>query len=280
VNRISLSNLVNDVHRLPSLPAVVQELLIALDKDDVNVEELLHGVEQDQTLSARVLRVANSPFYGMTKSVASIQDAIVILGLKAVKSLVVTAAIIDTLKLPPMAWFDQATFWRHSLATAVCARHLAGLAGFNPDIAYTAGLLHDIGRLLLIVCYPEPYRLAVARKTELDCMLVDAEREVLGLSHMEAGEALASHWRFAPVIRDAVSYHHSPPQVDNATLTDVIHCADLLAHALDMEHNPDTLVGKIDEAAWGRLNLDLDKLADSFHAIETEYQSYDSFMQP
>lgn len=279
MNPITLGNLVNDVHRLPSLPAIVQELLATLDREDASVDDLMHGVEQDQALSARVLRVANSPFYGMTQSVASIQDAIVILGFKAVESLVTTAAIVDSLKLPPMTWFDQSTFWRHSLATAVCARQLAGLTGFKPNVAFTAGLLHDIGRLLLIVCYPEPYRTAVARKKELDCMLVDAEREVLGLTHMEAGEALASHWRFAPVIREAVSRHHSPPPADSATLTDVVHFADLLAHALDLEHSADTLVGKIDEAAWGRLNLDPAKLTGRFPAIEAEYRSYDSFVQ-
>lgn len=278
MRRISLDNIIGDVNRLPSLPTIIHELILAMNKEDVSVGILSQGIQQDQALSARVLRVANSPFFGLRKPVASIHDAIVVLGFRAVSSLVTTAALTDLFKMPSMSKFDQASFWRHSLGTAVCARHLASLNSFDPETAYTAGLLHDIGRLLLIICHPEPYTEALTWREEQDCMLLEAERHVLGVDHMDAGAALAIHWNFAPPILDAAAFHHNPPHSDRATLTDLVHFADILSHALDMERTQLGRVGKIDEGAWNRLNLDWDKLRSRFPAIETEFQGYDSLV--
>ena len=278
MNQISLDSVVDNINRLPSLPAIVNELIIALGDKNVSVDELAHGIERDQALSARALRVANSPFYGVRQPIATIHDAIVVLGFRAVSSLVTTAALTNFFKLPELAWFDQSVFWHHSLGTAVCARQLARRTGRDPEIGFTAGLLHDIGRLMLVVCCPRQYQAATQWRNEHDCFLVDAEREIMGVTHADAGAALAKHWNFALAIRDAVAFHHAPPDSATATMADLTHVADILAHAMDMARDPHTLVGRIDPGAWARLGLDWERLGAALPEIEQEFRSYDSLL--
>lgn len=278
MNTLLPDAIVDNLHRLPSLPNIVSELIIALNQEGVSIGALAQGIEKDQALSARALRVANSPFYGLRQPIASINDAIVVLGFRAVSSLVMTAALTDLFKMPYMSWFDQATFWRHSLGTAVCARKLARIAGLEPETGFTAGLLHDIGRLLLVMTSPKQYEAANAYRNEEDCSLTEAERHVLGITHAEAGEALAKHWHFAPVIRDAVACHHAPPPAGKATITDLTHVSNILAHALDIERAPRSRVDTIDPDAWARLNLDWSKLRGLLPEIEHEFESYDSLL--
>jgi putative nucleotidyltransferase with HDIG domain len=278
VNKVTLDVVLENIHRLPSLPSVVNELILALSDDALSVDKLAHGIEKDQALSARALRVANSPFYGMPKPVSSIHDAIVVLGFRAVSSLVTTAALTEFFKTPSLAWFDQSTFWRHSLGTAVSARRLAGLAGLDPETGFTAGLLHDIGRLMLVVCCARQYEAVVAWRNHEDAYFLDAEREVLGVTHAQAGEALARHWNFAPEIQVAVATHHVPVAGPRASYADLAHVADILAHGLDLARDPYSTAMVLDESALARLRLDWTDLASALPAIENEFDSYDSLV--
>lgn len=275
MNRVSLDQVLDNIHRLPSLPTIVNELILALADDSLSVNQLAHGVEKDQALSARALRVANSPFYGMRKPVASIRDAIVVLGFRAVGSLVTTAALTEFFKAPGLAWFDQAAFWRHSLGCGVCCRKLAGRAGLEPEIGFTAGLLHDIGRLLLVVTCTRQYEAVIAWRNAHDSLLLEAEREVAGIDHAEAGAALARHWRFAPEIQAAVAAHHQPDMHAQSDYGDLVHLCEALSHGLDLAHDPYALVGPLVESAPARLGLDWQGVAETLPEIELEFASYD-----
>ena len=278
MNKVSLEAVMDEIHRLPSLPAVVNELILALGDEGLSVDQLAHGIEKDQALSARALRVANSPFYGMHKPVSSIHDAIVVLGFRAVGSLVTTAALTEFFRAPSLAWFDQSTFWRHSLGAAVGGRKLAGVSGLDPEIGYAAGLLHDIGRLLLVVCHTRQYAATVAWCVEHDSFLLAAEQEVLGVTHAQAGEVLARHWNFAPEIQGAVANHHQPDAAGPAGYTDLTHVSDILAHGLDLARDPHAQASVLDESALARLGLDWSRLSAALPGIEAEFDSYESLV--
>ncbi|NTV96834.1 MAG: HDOD domain-containing protein [Thiobacillus sp.] len=278
MNRVTLDTLMDNIHRLPSLPAVVNELILALSNEGLSVDQLAHGIEKDQALSARALRVANSPFYGMRKPVASIHDAIVVLGFRAVGSLVTTAALTEFFKTPALAWFDQSTFWRHSLGCGVCCRKLAGPAGLEPEIGFTAGLLHDIGRLLLVVTCTREYEATVAWRDRHDALLLEAEREVLGIDHAEAGAALAQHWHFAPEIQAAVAAHHLPDTGARPGYADLVHLCEALSHGLDLACDPYAVVSPLLESAPDRLGLDWPRIAAVLPDIELEFASYESLI--
>ena len=277
---LTLDEVVASVGQLPALPAVVDELIRAFENEAVGVDELAGGVAKDQALAARVLRVANSPFYGVQQKVASIHDAIVVLGFRAVGSLVMAASVTGYFSPAEQSTFDLAGFWRHSIGAALCAKALARRTGLDAESGFTAGLLHDIGRLMLVTTHSMHYAKVLAWREEHDCLIHRAERHVLGFDHAQAGEILARRWRFPPDIVRAVAQHHAPAAADARSLADVAHVANILAHALDLGGEAQAMVPPLDPGAWRRLGLDGPALKSMVAGIEREHESYCALLAP
>lgn len=269
---LDMEQVLVSVRQLPSLPAVVVELLESVDKEDVNADELAGKIALDQGLAAKALRVANSPFYGMPSKVTTIQDATVILGLRNVRSLVTAAAVTGAFPNTTSAWFDPRLFWQHCVGVALCARVLAAECGLSEDSAFTAGLLHDIGRLVLITGFPKEYQQVSVYQHKHDCFLTTAERDLLGLDHAAVGQALAERWRFAPAIQEAVAFHHAPDETVVKSLAGVVHVADVLAHALDLCPREDELVPALSPVAWNRLGIPWPRLKDLLAQVEDQFE--------
>ena len=214
---LNLEDVLADIRNLPSLPAVVNELIRALDNELTGIQQLAEGIAKDQSLAARALRVANSPFYGVQHKVASIHDAIVILGFRAVGSLVMAASVTNYFPPPTSKVFDPVSFWRHGIGVAISARALAREVGLDAEAAFSAGLLHDIGVLMLLSTHPEAYVPVLEASRERDCPLAAAERDALGFDHAEAGAALAARWQLPDEIARAVAQHHAPEQIGRAS---------------------------------------------------------------
>lgn len=244
---LTLETLVRHVHDLPSLPAVVAELLSSIDEDDIDLHYLAGRIALDQALTAKTLRLANSSFYGMPSKVTSIQQAMAVLGLHSVRTLVTACGVIGA--APPAAGkvLDLARFWRQAIATAVWARALSRQLRQSPDTAFTAGLLHNLGTLVLANGFPTEYAAVPAwRAAHADASLAEAELAVFGIDHAQAGSALAAHWKFPPAIQDAISHQHR----DNATgLARAVALAYLLAETSDASEEQR-------EQAWQRLAFD------------------------
>jgi len=240
---LTLPEVLHKIHALPSLPAVVLELLTSLDQENVNLDTLARKISLDQALAAKTLRLANSSFYGMQRQVTTIGEAIAVLGIQTVRNLATTAALIGSFPGDTSTAFDFITFWRHAIGTALCARSLAAQLGLNPEQAYIAGLLHDIGRLVLVTQFASHYAAMAGPDDVNTADITQAERAVLGLDHAMVGEALARHWKFPDLIQQAIAQHHSPetPSThDIPPLARVIHVANALAHALDMPTEQDS----------------------------------------
>ena len=271
---LTLDEVLADISQLPSLPAVVDELIHALGDEDISIDQLAEGIAKDQALAARALRVANSPFYGVQNKVASIHDAIVVLGFRAVNSLVMAASVTGYFAPGGESAFDLSGFWRHSIGTALCARGLAHRASLDAEGGFTAGLLHDIGRLLLVTTHPRQYAEVMAWRDEQDCPLPEAEWRILGFDHAQVGEMLAQRWHFPPDIVRSVALHHAPVPASECSLADVTHVADVLAHALDLTGASQAMVPPLDPEAWYRLHLDGPFLKTLLTKVEREHESY------
>ena len=269
---LSLEQVLADIRQLPSLPAVVGELVKTLNNEFADIGQIAKGIAKDQSLAARALRVANSPFYGIQHEVASIHEAIVILGFRAVGSLVMAASVMGYFPLPVGIAFDLTRFWRHGIGTALCARALARASGGDAETAFTVGLLHDIGVLLLATTRPTHYAKVLAWRAANDCLLVEAEQAVLGFDHAQAGEALASRWGFPAGIARAVALHHAPG--GGGDMVAVAHVANILAHALDLAGDPRARVPPLDMETWRRLGLDRATLKALLAGIEQEHENY------
>ncbi|MYM68190.1 HDOD domain-containing protein [Pseudoduganella sp. FT55W] len=209
MSHVSLDEVVRRVHDLPSLPAVVAELLTSMEQDDVDLNYLAGRLALDQALTAKTLRLANSSFYGMPSKVTSIQQAMSVLGLHSIRTLVTACGVISAVPPTANAPLDFDAFWRHAIATAVWARALARHLRQSPDTAFTAGLLHNLGRLVLATRFPEEYA-AVSQwcNEHEDATVAQAEMAVFGVDHAQAGSALAAYWKFPAAIQDAISRQH------------------------------------------------------------------------
>lgn len=271
-NTLSYDDVVRNLDDLPSLPAVVMELLNSIDQDDVDISVLAKRVSYDQALTAKTLRLANSSLYGLQVKVTTIQQAITYLGFQTTRNLITAAAVTGCFAEGHCPGFDHKAFWRHSIATAACAKVLARQMRFNQDYAFTAGLLHDIGRLVLVSCFPNQYSITLAYREEHDCYLLEAERKVLGVDHVDAGMALAEHWNFSDTMRLAIGGHHDPEAPGAGFLAAIIHVADAIVHALDLAQVRDDLVPPVSTVAWTALGLDEEIYLQLFRETELQYE--------
>jgi putative nucleotidyltransferase with HDIG domain len=271
-NTLSYDDVVRNLDDLPSLPAVVMELLNSIDQDDIDISVLAKKVSHDQALTAKTLRLANSSLYGLQVKVTTIQQAITYLGFQTTRNLITAAAVTGCFAEGHCPGFDHKAFWRHSIATAACAKVLARQMRFNQDYAFTAGLLHDIGRLVLVACFPNQYSETIAYREAHDCYLLEAERTVLGVDHVDAGLALAEHWNFSDTMRLAIGGHHDPEAPGAGFLAAIIHVADAIVHALDLAQVKDDLVPPVSTVAWTALGLDEAIYLQLFRETELQYE--------
>lgn len=274
MNVPSLDRIVGGLRALPSLPTVVFDLLQTLNDEDVDIDRLAHGIGNDQALAARTLRVANSPFYGVQGRIDSIAEAITVLGFINVRSLVATAGLATAWPASAGAGIEAGNFWRHCLAVACGAQALAAHAGMRGEALFLAGLLHDIGRLVLVATHPDIVAEITRRRDADDCLLVEAEQAVLGFDHAQIGSELCRHWRIPDSIADAVARHHCVNPVAPGTaadMADIVHLADVIAHALDLTGGPLAMVPTPQDAAWRRVGLDREALAAVLKRTERQF---------
>jgi putative nucleotidyltransferase with HDIG domain len=271
MTRLSFEHIIRQIQELPSLPVVVLELLSSMDQDDTDVHVLAQKIELDQGLAAKTLRIANSSFYGMQSKVTSIPQAVSVLGFHSIRT-VVTACALTGSFAPVSGGFDFQAFWRHSLATAIAARLLAPHLGVNPETAFTAGLLHDLGTLVLVTRFPAEHALVRSYRQAHDCQMAEAELAVIGIDHAQVGSALAAYWKFPEAIQQAVADHHAIDRLEAGGLPLAVHMANAVALALDLAGVDDALVPPLSPAGWRSIALDeqawLALLAQTEHTFD------------
>lgn len=220
-----------DITDLPSLPQVLLRLLEACYQQNIAFERLSELIGQDAALSARVLAAANSPLYGRPK-LGSFERALLVLGLDTIKTIVITASIQQVFsRFRGMDVASLKRFWKQSVACAATARLLAKFTGFrSPEEAYLAGLLHNLGQLILAAQHPDAYP-ALCAAAQGDTGLVALEQERFGASHCQLGSQLVATWNLGPDLADAVLYHHEPAEklFDAPHLARIIHLASKIA---------------------------------------------------
>lgn len=280
MTRLSRDEVAARLKQLPALPSAVSAALASFADEDADIGRIAALIGRDQALAARVLRVANSSFYGLQTQVGTIQDAVVVLGFRAVRSLVLAVGVNGVFRVEQCPGFALPTYARHSLATALAARGLAASCRQNPELAFTAGLLHDIGELVLASAFPKLYGDALALQERADCLLVEAENEVLGIAHPEVGGLLAEIWRFPAGLAEGMAGHHAPAARPADSLANLVHLADITAHALGMSHAAAEMVPPLDGVAWQRLGLDWADYAGALPRVQADFEPICQALMP
>lgn len=234
------------LHALPPFPAVALQLMTLLDDADAPIKKIVSLLRIDPALSAEILRVSNSALYGLSRRIDNVSHAVVVLGTEVVKRLALTVAL-GRFSRSFMRVHGLRVCWDHSVACALIAEELAQAMNQPKDRAYTAGLLHDIGRLALLACYPVEYNnlFVVARENDFDEL--ECEWELFDVDHCAAGAWLARHWNLPEDFVEAISQHHRSEPID-ASLVSIVTAAHDVAnrigfHVLDVP--PDKSVAEL-----------------------------------
>lgn len=271
--QILIEDLIRKIKDLPILPDVSQAMLKNLDDEDISLDTICEKIGLDQALAAKVLKLANASFFGSNSKVVTIQQAVSMLGIKNLKNLIRTSIYSRNFSGRACRNFDSKAYWQHNIATAICAELISRTLHMKHDFAFTAGLLHDIGRLALVHCFPKEYEQVIRCATEKDCSLLDAERRVLGVDHVSAGLILAIHWNFADAIQDAIRGHHNPEDADLNSVAAIVHVANSIVHALDLNGTQEDSVPDISPGAWDSLGLNEDAYLSIFHETELRLEA-------
>ncbi|MBE9547253.1 MAG: HDOD domain-containing protein [Proteobacteria bacterium] len=237
---------------LPTLPGVVNNIIHTMGKDVTSAEDIGKMISVDQVLSAKVLRLVNSAFYGFPGRISSVTYAIVLLGFDVVKGMVLGASVFEIMMAQGMI-----DLWRHSLGCAMTAGIIARkIKQPEPEVVTCAGLLHDLGKVVLKVELPKISEKINKKVQKEKISVYQAEDEVLGFTHATIGLWLCERWNLSKDLSDPVSYHHKPSLAKHAyRQTAIIHLADILVKAKGYGSGGDSLVPMIDKKAWKSLKI-------------------------
>ena len=252
-----------------TVPHTVKRLTALMSSTSPSTAEVAEQISQDQVLSARVLKLVNSGFCGFRRPIGSIHHALVLLGLDAVRALVCGAPLVD---LFAEGCRRIEGLWEHSVGTARAAHAIAELVGLpRAEEVAVAGLLHDLGKVIIAEAVPAEFERIGHLIDERDCLQFEAEKAVLGVTHEDVGMWLLKKWGLPPQIVYPVAYHHRVHrQRDFAEATAVVHMADILCRAIGAGYPGDRRMPAIDPTAWDLLSLTMDDTAAALERISSD----------
>lgn len=273
--REQLKALLLSLKDLPPLPLALATIMNLMADEDVNIKEVEKAILQEPAVTAKVLGLANSSFYGYRRKVSTISQAIVVLGLTTVRNLVMGVYMVDGFRVPAHAKdaINGEAFWLHCVCTATVAEMIAGRCrALDKESTWIAGLLHDLGKMVLNYGLNDKYVELVERGRAEEKPLRLMEEAELGANHALVGEWMSNRWQLPPTICSAVRFHHEPQAApEDQELVAAIHLADILVKQEQLGDSGDLIVPKIVPAALTVLNLTITDVRDLL--AETREQS-------
>ena len=243
---------------LPPLPTLVAKLIELIDDPRTNAPALGKLISTDQVLTTRILRLANSAYYGFQKRISTINLALVVLGFDTIKDLCISVTMRSWFtRNQDDSSFDTSRFWEHCITCGVAGRMLA--RRFNYRISgevFVAGLIHDIGKLVLKQYMKQEFKKIMDEVENTSCLFVEAEERLYGLNHAQIGKWLAERWSLPEQLVNAIAYHHEPELAeDHFTVTAIVHFANYLARAAKIGNSGDSGVPELNEKVAEFLKL-------------------------
>ena len=259
LERAAVRARVEGITKVVTIPAAVHRITAKINSGQASAADIAEDINQDQVLAAKMLKLANSGFYGFRQPITTITHAMVMLGLDMVKTLVVTASVMDIVDAMNRL---MAGLWQHSLATARTSSAIAERLDVpNPEECALSGLLHDMGKVIIAQVFPAEYKRICAVVAEKSCLQMEAELEVLGVTHADVGHWLLKKWSLPDKLLYPVAYHHNfHPRREHALRTAIVHVADIVARAKGIGQAGDVRLPAPHPEALALLNLPMDEI--------------------
>lgn len=268
--------------QLNTLPEVYYRLTDAINNPTSDIADIAALVSEDPALTARLLSIANSAMFNFPSRIDTISQAVTVIGTQQLRDLTLACNLGCLFPGIPPDVINVEQFWRHSIATGICARTIAALRRENNiERFYITGLLHDLGRLVIYSLLPDYATKALKAAADEDRLLIEIEEEQRVLNHADISALLLEHWQLPQSICEPVKYHHNPSQASNfPEHAATIHLADIIAHAMQLGSSGTDKVAPLNDAAWSRIGLSAEHLETLFERVEQQYEEAVSMFLP
>jgi HD-like signal output (HDOD) protein len=256
-------------------PFVYSKLNTVINNPHSSILDMGMIISEDQSLTARILRLANSPFFAFPSTVETVTQAVTIIGTQQILDLVLATSVIKLFEGIPEDLITVGEFWRHSLGCAVIARIIA-IYKREPNVErfFVAGILHDIGRLIICTKIPEMFREVVLDCREHGELLFVGEQKAIGFDHAEMGDVLLDEWKIPLSLREIVACHHYPLRAKHfPTGAAVVHIAEFITHAMQFGRSGDPYVPPLNTKAWEMLDLRTGLISPIFDQAERHFNA-------
>ena len=274
-NDSPVRKIVRSIDKIATLPVIYSSVNELVDSPTSSASDLGKVISADQGFTSSLLKLVNSSFYGFPSRIDTVSRAVTIIGFKQLRELVLATSVMSMFKnIGKDISLNMEEFWKHSIGCGLASRILAIYSGQkNPESYFVAGLLHDIGRMVLLDKYMDEYGKVLSAVNEENLLVFEAEMDILGFTHAAVAGELVSLWNLPDTLRTAVGYHHNPNRAKNAAMyADIVHIADILTHVCEIGLSGEQFVPPLVVDAWERVGLRKSILEPVFEKIEEQFE--------
>ncbi len=253
-----IKEIIKRINKLPPMPEVVNKILHMAEAPTISAKEVIEVVKYDQNITANVLRLCNSSYYSLYREVSSLSDAVVLLGNQTLYNMILASFCAGYLGKKNKGYeLEKGQLWEHSVSCALLSKEIAKRVGYeNEQLAYSTGLTHDSGKLVLDKFMAEEFKDVMEKLGRQNIEFNQIEEDILGITHAQAGAMLTERWKFPKEIVNAIRYHHTPEEAEgNSKVVDIVHVADALAAMFGFGSGIDGLAYRFSEKSLKNLGL-------------------------
>jgi putative nucleotidyltransferase with HDIG domain len=264
---------------LPEIPSVVFELQKVIENPKSSAENIARVVSRSPSLTAVLLKIVNSSFYGLPSKISTVTHAVSLIGTQEISVLALGICVLSIFKNIPKATIDMHSFLRHSLVCGLLSRVFAAHINLpQTEQLFVSGLLHDLGRLILYIYFPDESRHVLAHSRNRNKLLYKEEKDYLGCDHAQIGVEIMKQWKLPLILENNVLYHHKPSAAQQSVSATIVHLADIIVNSLGIGSSGEKLIPPLDYNAWDNLKLSPNSFETIIGQATHQFQALESIL--
>lgn len=277
-----IREMIGEIDDLPTLPAVVTRIVGMVEDPSNSAEDINALISQDPSLTAKILKLVNSAFYGFSRRISTVTEAVVILGFNTVKSLALSASVFDVFEGDGSEHFDRVGLWEQSIGTGVAAEMAAARIRYpNIEEVMVAGILHRLGQIVIDIYFHDELTQILAYVRENNVSIIEAEQEILGVGHPKIGGWLAECWNLPTRITMGIAYYNKPFEApeEHRRLPMLIHIGNVLARTKHIGWNADEIDPEFQDGVWEELGLQKEDIRSMLNQLKDKMGDAEVFLE-